>query len=102
MQDRSFCLCTIFSNVLSNAIEAASKSENKSLEVKCGYKDNKIVIAVENDYDGNIKMKNGKYISNKKNTDYHGNGLINVKRSVEEIFRKHEYPGQENKFIVIF
>ena len=95
----AFDLCTIFSNVLSNAIEAASKSENKSLEVKCGYKDNKIVIAVENDYDGNIKMKNGKYISNKKNTDYHGYGIINVKRSVEKYSRSMNIRA-ENKFIV--
>ena len=95
----AFDLCTIFSNVLSNAIEAASKSENKSLEVKCGYKDNKIVIAVENDYDGNIKMKNGKYISNKNNTDYHGYGIINVKRSVEKYSRSMNIRA-ENKFIV--
>ena len=33
----AFDLCTIFSNLLSNAFEAAKKSEEKCIEVECGY-----------------------------------------------------------------
>ena len=80
----AYDLCTIFSNLLSNAIEAAEKSKDRCIEVKCGYKDDKIVLSVENDYDGKVNMKNGRYITNKKNDNYHGYGLINVNRSVEK------------------
>lgn len=42
---------------------------------------------------GNIKMKNGKYISNKKNTDYQWIRNYKCKKKRGEIFQKHEYPG---------
>lgn len=80
----AFDLCTIFSNLLANAIEAAAKSKKKCVEVECGYKDNKIMISIKNDYNGVVKIKDGMYITSKENSDYHGYGLINVKRSVDK------------------
>lgn len=78
----AFDLCTIFSNLLANAIEAAGKSEKKRVKVECGYKSNRIILSIKNDYNGITDVKDGKYLTSKGNKEYHGFGLTNVKRSV--------------------
>lgn len=80
----AFDLCTIFSNLLSNAFEAAKKSEGKCIEVECGYTTDMIFIIIQNDYSGNIQGSDGKFLTGKSNKEYHGFGLQNIERSVEK------------------
>lgn len=77
-----FDLCTIFSNLLDNAVEAAKKSIGKCVEVTCGYRNDQLILIVENDYRGELKKANGKYITVKADEENHGYGLLNVERSV--------------------
>lgn len=42
----AYDLCTIFSNVLSNAYEAAMEAEDKYISLVCGYTERNIIIAV--------------------------------------------------------
>ena len=80
----AFDLCTIFSNLLSNAFEAAKKSEGRSIEVECGYTTDMIFIIIQNDYSGNIQGSDGKFLTGKSNKEYHGFGLQNIERSVKK------------------
>ena len=61
-------LCTIFSNLLSNAIEASSQTQERLVTLECGYTKDKILLSVRNSY----------------NHNYHGYGLLNVKKSVKK------------------
>ena len=79
----TYDLCTIFSNVLSNALEAASETEEKYISVECGYTDKSIIIIVKNSFDNQTKNGNTQWRTRKGNTDYHGYGLENIKDSVE-------------------
>lgn len=79
----TYDLCTIFSNVLSNALEAARETEEKYIFVECGYTDKSIIIIVKNSFDVQTKNGNAQWRTQKGNTDYHGYGLENIQDSVE-------------------
>lgn len=76
-------LCTIFSNVLSNAIEAAEKSDEKKIIIKCRYTENSIVIVVKNTFKDEGQFHQSKMMTTKKNIEYHGFGIENIKEAVE-------------------
>ena len=77
----TYDLCTIFSNVLSNAYEAAVKTEEKYISLTCGYTERNIIITVENSCCKDT-AGGGFWKTKKENTDYHGYGLENIKDSV--------------------
>jgi sensor histidine kinase YesM len=95
----AFDLCTIFSNLLSNALEAAKESEGKSIEVECGYTTDMVFIIIQNDYSGNVEGSDGKFFTNKRNKEYHGFGLQNIERSVKKYFGNMNIEASD-KFIV--
>lgn len=77
-------LCTIFSNLLNNAYEAATKSEqNKKIEVKIREHYNFVVINIINAKNGQVYINNNVLVTTKLNKDLHGLGSINVKECVE-------------------
>ena len=79
----AFDLCTIFSNVLSNALEAAKETEEKRITVECAYTDMVIMLIVINSYkfDG---PGGGQLRTRKSDLNYHGYGLENVKDSFKK------------------
>lgn len=78
----AFDLCTIFSNVLSNALEAARETEEKHISVECAYTDMVIMIIVSNSYKSDAT--GGLLRTRKSDLDYHGYGLENIKDSVRK------------------
>lgn len=80
-------LCSIFANTLDNAIEASQKlndiSQRKiSLKARCekGY----FSYLITNNYDGNIRNDDGKYISTKLDKTIHGFGIDNIDDMVKK------------------
>ena len=80
----AYDLCTIFSNVLSNAYEAAVETEEKKISLVCGYTERNIIIAVENSCRKKTTTEGGLWKTKKNNADYHGYGLENIKDSVQK------------------
>ena len=80
----AYDICTILSNLLSNAITAVSKCEHrKEILVDIRYTEQEIIIVVENDYEHELKVKDNKFLSTKEDAYRHGYGLENVKECVE-------------------
>lgn len=79
----AYDLCTIFSNLLSNALEAAGKAERKEITVSCRYNDDDIIIIISNYYSGEVKYVDGRLRTSKHNERIHGFGLENVEECVE-------------------
>ena len=77
-------LCTIFSNLLSNAIEASSQTQERLVTLECGYTKDKILLSVRNSYNHNLNIQKGNYETTKTDKNYHGYGLLNVKKSVKK------------------
>lgn len=96
----AYDLCTIFSNVLSNALEAAQETEEKYISVECGYTDKSIIIIVKNSFDAQTKSGNAQWRTRKANTDYHGYGLENIKDSVDRYNGVFDIETDDNMFNV--
>ncbi|MEG2245985.1 MAG: GHKL domain-containing protein [Peptostreptococcaceae bacterium] len=96
-------VCTIFSNLIDNAIEACEKLEinNRYIILKSSYiNENFFVMKIENSKINDIEIKSGNLLTDKDDKLTHGIGLENVKRTV------YKYDGEVNvnydndKFIV--
>ncbi len=94
----TFDLCTIFSNVLSNALEAALETEEKYVSLECRHNDKSIIISVENSFDAKSKNGNTQWKTQKSNTDYHGYGLENIKDSVNKYNGMFTIETEDNMF----
>ncbi len=80
-----FELCVLFSNLLSNAVEAIEKLEqNKRIEIKVSGFQGKNVISIGNTC-GAVTMDGERLITSKSDKLFHGLGLKNV----EEIVKKY-------------
>lgn len=80
----AYDLCTIFSNILSNALEAAVEAKEKWISVECRYTDDNILVEVKNTFDNKNTARNGKMRTHKKDANNHGFGLENVKDSIRK------------------
>ena len=95
-------ICTLFSNLLDNAIEACEKipDDRRWIEIHITRKSAMLYITISNSIKGRPLEKEGKLITNKENHQLHGYGI----KSVQKIVRKYEgefsYQVHENEFVV--
>lgn len=73
-------LCVVFGNVLENALEACRRitAGNKTIKLSSRFIGNKLYIAVDNCFSGEIRLKNGVYLSQKR-AEASGIGIISVR-----------------------
>lgn len=101
-----FDLCVLFSNLLSNAVEAAEQVEEgkeKRISISCGTFRDRICIRVSNTfrYDPEAKKRHGTTKSDYQN---HGFGLMNIRNTVDKVngeFRLTEDPGVFSAEIIL-
>ena len=96
----AYDLCTIFSNLLNNAQEAAQKGNEHRIFLGIRYNDDEIIFHFENDYAGEILIKDGKISTKKKDKEYHGMGLENVEKCVEKNKGFMHIQTENQRFIV--
>ena len=77
-------ICTILSNLLSNAIEAEYAAGGTAVYVEFRYTDSEIMLVVENDYKQDLEQSNGAFFTTKEDKANHGFGLENVKECVRK------------------
>lgn len=94
----SAVLCTVFYNLLSNAMEAAEKTDNKEVELTIKRMEKTLFVIVENDYNIEPIMKNGDFITI-KNGAGHGYGVKNIKKSLQEVGGSYKAEYENGKFI---
>lgn len=85
LEVHNYLFNVILGNLLENAIEAAIKTERKYLKIHIKLKQSVLYINVENSFNGEVKLKEQKIVTSKKNTKEHGIGLDSVKRMVDEM-----------------
>ena len=96
----AFDLCTIFSNVLSNALEAAIETEEKLVTLDCRYTETKIIIVVKNTFDNKKRLTSDQIKTHKQDIDYHGYGLENTRDSIKKYDGILDISIIENTFIL--
>lgn len=79
-------ICSIFSNILDNAIEACTKinGNNKFISAEGKIVEKFFILKVENSKVNKINIKNNNFVTDKNNKFSHGLGISNIKNSVEK------------------
>lgn len=97
-------ICTIFSNIIDNAIEACDKINNHNLSkkiiLKGKYIDRFCIISIENTKINDIKQIKKFFLTSKKNSYMHGIGLNNVKKTIEKYFGEVIINYSKNTFTI--
>lgn len=92
--------CSIlFGNLLDNALEALEKleKEKRLLDIHILTKKNLFIIKIKNSYNGMVKKVGNRYMTTKKEKDFHGIGLESIRQIVKkydgefEIFYDEQY-----------
>lgn len=76
-------LCTVLSNLLSNAIEAEKEAGGSEVYIGVRYDEKQIFLVIRNDYKNPIKHAKDRFISTKGEVQHQGLGIINVKEVVD-------------------
>ena len=97
----AFDLCTILSNLLSNAVRAEEEWGGKEVLVQIGYTDTEILIRIENDYTDILKTKQGRLQTSKPDAENHGFGLENVEEYVNKNQGYMDIKTENGKFRII-
>ena len=95
-----FDLNVILSNLIDNAITAASSSNHKHLSVFIRWDRNILLINVTNSFNTALKTVNHRYLTTKSDAQSHGIGLENVKRIVDKYNGLLHIEDQNNIFDV--
>ncbi|MGL6105144.1 ATP-binding protein [Romboutsia sp.] len=96
-------VCSIFSNILDNSIEACNKIENENnryIKIVGNIVNKFYVIRCENSKINEIKKKSNKIISDKRDKYMHGLGVSSVNSSVKKYDGTMATDYTEDKFIV--
>lgn len=95
----SFDLCVIFSNLLSNAIEATENCVEKKICLELRHEEGDFMLCIKNTYDGKLIEKDGSIQTRKQDKEMHGYGLANVKECVARN-QGHMYIKTQEEFVV--
>ncbi len=96
----SYDMNVILGNLMQNAIEAAEKCQNGEILIHIRYDHGCLFITLKNSYSGKTSIKDGKYISTKRNADDHGLGLKSVSTAVKRYNGKFKITEEGGMFIV--
>lgn len=91
-------ICTIFSNLLSNAFEAAEKTNKGVVEVVVKMVEHNLFLSITNTTNSSLNIEKGMLRSTKKGPD-HGYGIQNIKECVEKYNGTFEYKLEGELFI---
>lgn len=82
----TFDIAVIFGNLLDNAIEAITYVEDRWIDIRAGYSKGRLIVEINNSYDGTLlKMSEG-IVSRKKDKENHGMGI----KSIEQTLKKYD------------
>ena len=98
----AYDLCVLFSNLLSNAVEAAKQVEEgreKKIQVSCGTFQEKICIRISNTCREDVKAK-GILLTTKSDRQNHGFGLTNIQNTIEKLHGEFKKSADQGVFQV--
>lgn len=88
----------LISNLLTNAIEAIQKSNEKHLNVSIKYDRNILYISIYNTFQGKLYKTNRFYATTKKNKALHGYGFKNIQSIIEKYDGDSSFRTENNIF----
>ncbi len=97
-----FDLCTIFSNVLANSLEACEKlpPEQRTIDLEIRRYANYVIIELENPTECSVETEKLGSITSKNDVENHGYGIANVRTVVERNGGEISFENREGIFCV--
>lgn len=92
-------IAVIFGNLFDNAIEAAKDTNDKIIELDIYKKDEQLIISMSNTISKSVLNDNVELKTTKKDKEYHGYGIKNIKRIVEKYNGFMNHTEKNNRFI---
>jgi signal transduction histidine kinase len=80
----AFDMNVILGNLLDNAVEAVKKINEKKIKIEMELDRGCLYIKIENTFNGNIEIRDGKLKTIKNNSQYHGIGLVSIKNALDK------------------
>ena len=80
-------IASIFGNAMDNAIESVLKIKDKEkrlIHITVSRQHDFLQIIIENFFEGELPIKDGKLITTKEDTSYHGYGIASIRYTVEK------------------
>lgn len=97
----SHTMSIILGNAIDNAIEAAEKTEEKSIHLILQYTKGRLLIQISNPYTGELQTgAGGEYPTGKAEKENHGFGLKNIRTAVEKAGGVMDIRTAEQRFIL--
>ena len=95
-------ICTLFSNLFSNAREACEKLvyTNPVIQMEVREYKNGCFVSIENPIEWKIEMKDSKFVTSKRNKDAHGFGTKNILKVVKQYNGTIDYLVTDHRFRV--
>ncbi|MGL4760044.1 MAG: ATP-binding protein [Sarcina sp.] len=95
-------ICSIFSNILDNALEACIKinGNNKFISAEGKIVEKFFILKVENSKNNKITDKDNKFITDKNNKFSHGLGISSIKNSVKKYNGETVVNYTDDRFII--
>lgn len=95
----SFDMTIILGNLLDNALNAVKKlDENKFINIKMKYTKGRLILKMDNSFNGIIIKKEGLITTSNKDEKNHGIGLENVKSTLEKYNGTLEFEYDDSNF----
>ncbi|MEG7531583.1 MAG: ATP-binding protein, partial [Hungatella sp.] len=82
----TFDIAVILGNVLDNALEAVVRTSNRWIDIKIKYTKGRLIVEVNNSYDGIVKKHMDRYLSCKEDSKNHGMGI----KSIQTVLQKYD------------
>lgn len=79
-------ITSLFGNIVDNAIESMLKIKNEKkriITLKIFKSHGGVYITEDNPYEGELNVKGGRILTDKKDSQYHGFGLVSIKKTVD-------------------
>ena len=81
-------ICTVFANLLDNAIEAAARTKDGVIDLEFRKSEHHRLIRASNscadDVDCEALMQSGSHFTSKDDKELHGYGIGNIRRTIEK------------------
>lgn len=99
---KPYDLCTLFSNLLTNAVEASVRlqEKEKAIDVNVYYYNSHFYLSIKNNVEWAVLVEDNKVKTSKEDKNWHGFGIYNVKQVVEKYGGKITFTCQNDIFAV--
>lgn len=97
-------LCTIFGNLLDNAIEACMRvgsASNRFVQIRSYKTADQLLIVLRNSFQGKLRRSGEDLLSTKDSSGYHGFGFRNIRRAAERYKGRCWFETEENSVFVV-